>query len=158
MTLLGPSGCGKSTTLRLIAGLETASSGRIVIGGRDVTDVPASKRNLSMVFQSYALFPHLNVADNIVFGLSIRGVSKAEQQKRLTSVATLLSLTKLLDRRPSQLSGGQQQRVALGQALIAEPSLCLLDEPLSISTRSSVPKCATKSASCNCAWASPCCS
>jgi sn-glycerol 3-phosphate transport system ATP-binding protein len=131
VTLLGPSGCGKSTTLRLIAGLEQATSGRIVIADRDVTGLPASKRNLSMVFQSYALFPHLTVADNILFGLSIRGVPKVERTRRLGTVAELLGLTKLLDRRPSQLSGGQQQRVALGRALIAETPVCLLDEPLS---------------------------
>jgi len=131
VTLLGPSGCGKSTTLRLIAGLEQATSGRIVIAGRDVTGLPASKRNLSMVFQSYALFPHLSVADNILFGLSIRGVPKAERKRRLSAVVDLLGLGRLLDRRPSQLSGGQQQRVALGRALIAETPVCLLDEPLS---------------------------
>jgi sn-glycerol 3-phosphate transport system ATP-binding protein len=131
VTLLGPSGCGKSTTLRLIAGLEQATSGTIEIDGRDVTAVPAAKRNLSMVFQSYALFPHLNVADNILFGLSIRGVPKPERARRLAGVVELLGLGRLLDRRPSQLSGGQQQRVALGRALIAETPVCLLDEPLS---------------------------
>ncbi|MBM6592995.1 ABC transporter ATP-binding protein [Microvirga pudoricolor] len=131
VALLGPSGCGKSTTLRLIAGLESANSGRIMIAGKDVTESPASKRNLSMVFQSYALFPHMSVAENIVFGLSIRGVAKADQNKRLAAIAKLLSLSHLLDRKPSQLSGGQQQRVALGRALIAETPVCLLDEPLS---------------------------
>ncbi|MET0427485.1 MAG: ABC transporter ATP-binding protein [Microvirga sp.] len=131
VALLGPSGCGKSTTLRLIAGLETADTGRIAIAGREVTHLPASKRNLSMVFQSYALFPHLTVAENIVFGLSIRGVAKASRNVRLQATAKLLSLSHLLDRRPSQLSGGQQQRVALGRALIAETPVCLLDEPLS---------------------------
>jgi sn-glycerol 3-phosphate transport system ATP-binding protein len=131
VALLGPSGCGKSTTLRLIAGLETADAGRIAIGGRDITALPAAKRNLSMVFQSYALFPHLSVAENITFGLSIRGVPKAVRRQRLNAIADLLSLSHLLDRRPSQLSGGQQQRVALGRALIAETPVCLLDEPLS---------------------------
>ena len=131
VALLGPSGCGKSTTLRLIAGLEEPNGGSIAIDGRDVTNVAAAKRNLSMVFQSYALFPHLNVADNILFGLSVRGVSKAEQKKRLAETAQLLSLTPLLDRKPSQLSGGQQQRVALGRALISHTKVCLLDEPLS---------------------------
>ena len=131
VALLGPSGCGKSTTLRLIAGLEEASSGKILIGGRDVTSAPAAKRNLSMVFQSYALFPHLDVAENIVFGLSVRRVPKAEQKARLARTAELLGLTQLLDRRPNQLSGGQQQRVALGRALISETPVCLLDEPLS---------------------------
>ncbi len=129
--LLGPSGCGKSTTLRLIAGLEDLTAGRIVIGGRDVTDSPPAGRDLSMVFQSYALFPHLNVAENILFGLKVRGVSKAERDERLRRTADLLGLTALLDRRPSQLSGGQQQRVALGRAIIAEKPVCLMDEPLS---------------------------
>jgi sn-glycerol 3-phosphate transport system ATP-binding protein len=131
VALLGPSGCGKSTTLRLIAGLEEATEGSITLDGRDVTNVVAAKRNLSMVFQSYALFPHLNVADNILFGLSVRGVAKSEQKKRLDETARLLGLSHLLDRKPSQLSGGQQQRVALGRALIAGTKICLLDEPLS---------------------------
>ena len=131
ISLLGPSGCGKSTTLRLIAGLEFATSGQVHIGDREVTALPPSKRRLSMVFQSYALFPHLNVAENILFGLSVRGVPKDEQQKRLARIKDLLGLSALLERRPNQLSGGQQQRVALGRALIAEASVCLLDEPLS---------------------------
>ncbi|MEZ5780128.1 MAG: ABC transporter ATP-binding protein [Rhizobiaceae bacterium] len=131
VALLGPSGCGKSTTLRLIAGLEEATSGQILIDGADVTNVPASGRNLSLVFQSYALFPHLNVADNITFGLSVRGVPRAEREQRLKKTADLLGVAALLDRRPSQLSGGQQQRVALGRALISETPVCLLDEPLS---------------------------
>lgn len=131
VALLGPSGCGKSTTLRLIAGLEEVSSGSVSIAGRDVTALPSSQRNLSMVFQSYALFPHLTVAENIVFGLSVRGIPKVERDQRLGKVVDLLGLSTLLDRRPSQLSGGQQQRVALGRALIAEAPVCLLDEPLS---------------------------
>jgi sn-glycerol 3-phosphate transport system ATP-binding protein len=129
--LLGPSGCGKSTTLRLIAGLEPADQGRILIGGRDVTRLPPAQRNIAMVFQSYALFPHLSVAENIVFGLRVRRVGDAERSTRLTRVAGLLGLSKLLDRKPSQLSGGQQQRVALGRAIIAEAPVCLMDEPLS---------------------------
>ena len=129
--LLGPSGCGKSTTLRLIAGLESLTAGRIFIGGREVTDAPPAGRDLSMVFQSYALFPHLNVAENILFGLKVRRVSKAERTERLRRTADLLGLTALLGRRPSQLSGGQQQRVALGRAIIAEKPVCLMDEPLS---------------------------
>ncbi len=131
VALLGPSGCGKSTTLRLIAGLETATSGTIAINDKDVTTLPSSKRNLSMVFQSYALFPHLTVADNILFGLVVRGVPKAERVARLAKIVDLLGLSALLERRPNQLSGGQQQRVALGRALIAETPVCLLDEPLS---------------------------
>ncbi len=129
--LLGPSGCGKSTTLRLLAGLETADAGRIEIGGRDVTALPPSQRNISMVFQSYALFPHLDVAQNILFGLHVRGVSAQECKARLDRVASLLGLAPYLARKPSQLSGGQQQRVALGRAIIAEAPVCLMDEPLS---------------------------
>ena len=129
--LLGPSGCGKSTSLRLIAGLEAADTGRITIGGRDVTHLPPAQRNIAMVFQSYALFPHLSVAENIVFGLKVRGVAPADRAKRLQRVAGLLGLSKLLDRKPNQLSGGQQQRVALGRAIIAEAPVCLMDEPLS---------------------------
>ncbi|RST83875.1 ABC transporter ATP-binding protein [Aquibium carbonis] len=131
VALLGPSGCGKSTTLRLIAGLEAATEGSVEIDGLDVTNLPPASRRISMVFQSYALFPHLNVADNILFGLSVRGVKRAEQKQRLDRIVPLLGLSSLLDRRPSQLSGGQQQRVALGRALIAEAPVCLLDEPLS---------------------------
>jgi sn-glycerol 3-phosphate transport system ATP-binding protein len=129
--LLGPSGCGKSTTLRLIAGLEQVSAGRVLIGGQDVTHLPPAARRISMVFQSYALFPHLTVAENILFGLKVRAVPPAEQAERLKRVAKLLGLEKLLERKPSQISGGQQQRVALGRAIIAETAVCLMDEPLS---------------------------
>ena len=131
VVLLGPSGCGKSTTLRLIAGLDEVSGGRIHIAGRDVTAVAPAERGLSMVFQSYALFPHLSVAENIIFGLKVRKVSAQDCARRLARVADLLGLSKLLERKPSQLSGGQQQRVALGRAIIAEAPLCLMDEPLS---------------------------
>ena len=131
LVLLGPSGCGKSTTLRLIAGLDTPTAGTIRIGERDVTHVPPAQRGISMVFQSYALFPHLSVAENIVFGLEVRKVAAAEREKRLAKVAELLGLGALLARKPSQLSGGQQQRVALGRAIIAEAPVCLMDEPLS---------------------------
>src|SRR5438477_6702094 len=129
--LLGPSGCGKSTTLRLIAGLEPADRGCVFIAGRDVTRLPPAQRNIAMVFQSYALFPHLSVAENIIFGLKVRKVGDAERKRRLERVARLLGLAKLLERKPSQLSGGQQQRVALGRAIIAEAPVCLMDEPLS---------------------------
>ena len=129
--LLGPSGCGKSTTLRLIAGLEAADGGRILIGARDVTGLPPAARSIAMVFQSYALFPHLSVAENILFGLRVRRVSRDERDARLRRVADLLGLGALLARKPSQLSGGQQQRVALGRAIIAEAPVCLMDEPLS---------------------------
>ncbi len=131
LVLLGPSGCGKSTTLRLIAGLEDVSGGTITIAGRDVTHLPSAKRGVSMVFQSYALFPHLSVAENIVFGLKVRNVPAAERATRLRAAAELLGLATLLDRRPSQLSGGQQQRVALGRAIVAQTPVCLMDEPLS---------------------------
>ena len=129
--LLGPSGCGKSTTLRLIAGLEDVDAGRILVGGRDVTHVPPAGRALAMVFQSYALFPHLSVAENILFGLRVRRVGAAERTARLQRAADLLGLGQLLERKPSQLSGGQQQRVALGRAIVAEAAVCLMDEPLS---------------------------
>jgi len=129
VVLLGPSGCGKSTTLRLIAGLDTPTSGTIRIAGRDVTHLPPARRGISMVFQSYALFPHLTVAENIVFGLRVRKVP--DRDAKLKRVAAMLGLEKLLERKPSQLSGGQQQRVALGRAVIAEAPVCLMDEPLS---------------------------
>ncbi|RZI65405.1 ABC transporter ATP-binding protein [Variovorax guangxiensis] len=129
--LLGPSGCGKSTTLRIIAGLETATQGQVLIDGKNVTDLPPAQRGIAMVFQNYALFPHLSVADNITFGLSVRKVPAAESAKRLRNAAELLGLSSLLARRPGQLSGGQQQRVALGRALVAQATVCLMDEPLS---------------------------
>src|SRR5437763_1321227 len=131
LVLLGPSGCGKSTTLRLIAGLEQPDSGRVLIGGADVTHLTPAERKIAMVFQSYALFPHLSVAENIVFGLRVRRVSRAERDERLQRVAEIVGLGQLLERKPSQLSGGQRQRVALGRAIIAEARVCLMDEPLS---------------------------
>ncbi len=129
--LLGPSGCGKSTTLRIIAGLEAATAGQVLIDGRDVTMLAPAQRGIAMVFQNYALFPHLTVADNITFGLSVRKTPVAETASRLKETASLLGLSGLLDRRPGQLSGGQQQRVALGRALVAQARVCLMDEPLS---------------------------
>jgi sn-glycerol 3-phosphate transport system ATP-binding protein len=131
LVLLGPSGCGKSTTLRLIAGLEQPDSGTVMIGGADVTHLTPAQRRIAMVFQSYALFPHLSVAENIIFGLRVRGVSRAERDARLKRVADIVGLSQLLDRKPSQLSGGQRQRVALGRSIIAEARVCLMDEPLS---------------------------
>ena len=131
VVLLGPSGCGKSTLLRLIAGLEEVSEGTISIEGRDVTRVEPGKRRVSMVFQSYALFPHLTVAENIVFGLKVRRLPVAERRKRLERVADLVGLTEQLDRKPQQLSGGQRQRVALARAIVSENPICLMDEPLS---------------------------
>ena len=129
--LLGPSGCGKSTTLRIIAGLEVASAGQVLIDGADVTSLAPSARGIAMVFQNYALFPHLSVAANIGFGLSVRKVPAAEARARVQEAAALLGLEALLARRPAQLSGGQQQRVALGRALVARAKVCLMDEPLS---------------------------
>ena len=129
--LLGPSGCGKSTTLRIIAGLEAATDGHVRIDGVDVTDLPPAQRGIAMVFQNYALFPHLDVRNNIGFGLSVRKVPVAEATKRVADAADLLGLSALLDRKPGQLSGGQQQRVALARALVAQAKVCLMDEPLS---------------------------
>jgi len=131
VVLLGPSGCGKSTTLRLIAGLENVSSGEIFIGGKNVNNIDPSSRNISMVFQSYALFPHLNVKENIIFGLKVRKVKKDDRQVRLENVAEKVGLSNLLKRKPAELSGGQRQRVALARAIISENPICLMDEPLS---------------------------
>ncbi len=131
VVLLGPSGCGKSTLLRLVAGLEEVSEGKIFIEGRDVTALDPTKRKISMVFQSYALFPHLTVEENIVFGLKVRGVDSPERDRRLKKVAELVGLAAHLDRKPQQLSGGQRQRVALARAVVSENPICLMDEPLS---------------------------
>jgi len=131
LVLLGPSGCGKSTVLRLIAGLEEVTRGRVLIGGRDVTRLDPDQRRVSMVFQSYALFPHLSVAENIVFGLKVRGVDASAREARLQKVAELVGLSAQLARKPAQLSGGQRQRVALARAIVAENAICLMDEPLS---------------------------
>jgi multiple sugar transport system ATP-binding protein len=128
---VGPSGCGKSTLLRSICGLETVSSGKIVLDGQDITDIHPSKRNLAMVFQNYALFPHLSVFDNIAFGLQLHGVSKDDIRKRVERVAALLHLEQMLQRKPKQLSGGQRQRVAIGRCIVKAPKLFLFDEPLS---------------------------
>jgi multiple sugar transport system ATP-binding protein len=128
---VGPSGCGKSTLLRLVAGLEDATSGRVLIGGHDVTRLPPAERGVAMVFQSYALYPHMKVADNITFGLRTARTEKAETQKRLVRAAKMLQLEPLLDRKPAQLSGGQRQRVAIGRAIVRDPEVFLFDEPLS---------------------------
>jgi ABC-type sugar transport system ATPase subunit len=130
-TLLGPSGCGKTTTLRMIAGLEEVTSGTIALRGRDVTDVPARDRDVAMVFQSYALYPHMTVRDNLGLNLQVRKLPKREIAERIDQVARMLQLEKLLDRKPGQLSGGQRQRVALGRALIRRPNVFFMDEPLS---------------------------
>jgi sn-glycerol 3-phosphate transport system ATP-binding protein len=129
--LLGPSGCGKSTTLRLLAGLELPDEGKILIDGKDVTTSAASDRNLSMVFQSYALFPHLSVAENVMFGLKVRRVPKKERLEKLNRALEITGLLGLEDRKPGELSGGQRQRVALARAIVAGQRLCLMDEPLS---------------------------
>ncbi len=129
--LVGPSGCGKTTTLRMVAGLVEPTSGRIIIGDRDVTDLEPKDRNIAMVFQNYALYPHLSVRDNISFGLRARKMGKADIADRVAYAAELLNVEELLDRKPGQLSGGQQQRVAIGRAIVREPLVFLFDEPLS---------------------------
>ena len=131
LALLGPSGCGKTTTLRMIAGLMEATAGRIVVAGRDVTALPAHKRDMGIVFQNYALFPHMTVAGNVAFGLEMRALPRATIRDRVASALDLVRLGHLAARRPRELSGGQQQRVALARALVIEPSILLLDEPLS---------------------------
>ena len=131
MVLVGPSGCGKSTALRMLAGLEDITEGNIRIGTRVVNDVPARERDIAMVFQSYALYPHMSVQDNMAFGLKMRGISHAEMQAKVAQAARMLGLQDLLQRKPGQLSGGERQRVALGRAIVRNPQVFLLDEPLS---------------------------
>ena len=131
IVLVGPSGCGKSTTLRMIAGLEDISDGDIMIGGDVVNDVPPKDRDIAMVFQNYALYPHMTVAENMSFGLRLKHYPKAEIKARVTEAARLLDITDLIDRKPKQLSGGQRQRVAMGRAIVRNPKVFLFDEPLS---------------------------
>jgi multiple sugar transport system ATP-binding protein len=131
MVLVGPSGCGKSTLLRMIAGLEEVTDGTVTIGDVDVTDMQPRQRDIAMVFQNYALYPHMTVADNLGFGLKLRKVPKAERKARVAEVAKTLGLDGLLDRKPAALSGGQRQRVAMGRAIVREPKAFLMDEPLS---------------------------
>jgi multiple sugar transport system ATP-binding protein len=131
LVLVGPSGCSKTTLLRTIAGLEDVSNGRIEIGGKDVTDAPPRRRDVAMVFQNYALYPHMNVRKNLGYGLKVRRIPRAEARRRVEEVAEMLGLKELLDRRPAQLSGGQRQRVAMGRAIVREPQAFLMDEPLS---------------------------
>ena len=131
MVLVGPSGCGKTTALRMLAGLEDVTEGQIRIGERVVNDVPARERDIAMVFQSYALYPHMSVYDNMGFGLKMRGIKKAEIESKVKDAAKILGLESLLQRKPRQLSGGQRQRVALGRAIVRNPQVFLLDEPLS---------------------------
>lgn len=131
LVLVGPSGCGKSTSLRMLAGLEEVNSGRILIGDRDVTDVPPKDRDIAMVFQNYALYPHMTVAENMGFALKIAGVGKEERAARVLEAAKLLDLEEYLNRKPKALSGGQRQRVAMGRAIVRQPQVFLMDEPLS---------------------------
>ncbi len=131
VVFVGPSGCGKSTLLRMIAGLDSVTSGTISIGSRNVTDLDPSARRVAMVFQSYALYPHMSVRDNIGFGLRMNGVPRAEVERKITDAANALHLNELLDRKPKQLSGGQRQRVAIGRAIVRQPEIFLFDEPLS---------------------------
>ncbi|WP_046507954.1 ABC transporter ATP-binding protein [Streptomyces odonnellii] len=131
LVLVGPSGCGKSTSLRMLAGLEDVNAGAIRIGDRDVTHLPPKDRDIAMVFQNYALYPHMSVADNMGFALKIAGVNKAEIRKKVEEAAKILDLTEYLDRKPKALSGGQRQRVAMGRAIVREPQVFLMDEPLS---------------------------
>jgi multiple sugar transport system ATP-binding protein len=131
LVMVGPSGCGKSTALRMVAGLEDISTGDLLIGGRRVNDVDPQGRDIAMVFQSYALYPHMTVADNIAYGLKLRKMPKDEMARRIKNAADMLELTPLLDRRPAQLSGGQRQRVAMGRSIVREPQVFLMDEPLS---------------------------
>jgi sn-glycerol 3-phosphate transport system ATP-binding protein len=131
LVIVGASGCGKSTMLRLVAGLERPTSGRVVLGGRDVTNLDPSERDIAMVFQNYALYPHMTVFDNMAYGLRIRGLSRDEIRRRVDEAAALLGIGALLERKPRQLSGGQRQRVAMGRAIVRHPKLFLFDEPLS---------------------------
>ncbi|MGD9481199.1 ABC transporter ATP-binding protein [Shinella sp. G-2] len=131
VTLLGPSGCGKTTTLRMLAGFETPSDGTITIGGRDVTNVPVNARNVGMVFQSYALFPHMTVRENVEYGVRLLSLPKAEMKDRVDNILETMALAQYADRSPSRLSGGQQQRVALARAVVTQPKVLLFDEPLS---------------------------
>jgi multiple sugar transport system ATP-binding protein len=147
LVFVGPSGCGKTTSLRLLAGLEEVTDGRILIGDRVVNDVPPKDRDIAMVFQSYALYPHMSVYDNMAFGLKLRKVPKAEIDKRVKQAAEILGISQLLDRKPRQLSGGQRQRVAVGRAIVRDPAVFLFDEPLSnldaklrVQTRSEISK------------------
>src|SRR5215208_5165134 len=131
MVLVGPSGCGKSTILRILAGLEEVTAGELIIGDKQVTDLPPKDRDVAMVFQNYALYPHMSVAENIGFGLKLRHTAKDERTRRVQDVAKILGLDTLMERKPAELSGGQRQRVAMGRAMVREPQAFLMDEPLS---------------------------
>lgn len=155
VTLLGPSGCGKTTTLRMISGFEYPTSGSVFIGERDVAKIPPNKRGISMVFQSYALFPHLNIWENVAYGLKVAKVSQDEVVRRTNAVMELMQLTGMERRFPNQLSGGQQQRVALARAVVIEPSVLLFDEPCPTWTPSCGRACGTSSGPFRNGWASP---
>jgi ABC-type sugar transport system ATPase subunit len=148
LVLVGPSGCGKSTLLRMIAGLEDVSSGEIAIDGAVVNDVDPADRDIAMVFQSYALYPHMTVRENLAFGLNARGIDAAAKTKRIEAGAAILELGALLDRYPRNLSGGQQQRVAMGRAMVRDPMVFLFDEPLSNLDASCGRRCASRSRRC----------
>ena len=158
LSLLGPSGCGKTTTLRIIAGFEEPTSGRVLLAGRDLTHVPARRRNIGMVFQSYALFPHLTSAENVAFGLDMRRVRRAERDTRVARALEIVRMQGLGDRLPKNMSGGQQQRIALARALVIEPDLCcsMSRSPRSIS--SCARRCATRSTASCAALELPLCS
>ena len=147
MVLVGPSGCGKTTALRMVAGLEDISEGQLKIGDRVVNYVPPRDRDIAMVFQSYALYPHLTVYDNIAFGLKLKKMPKAEIDKRVQNAANVLGLEGFLDKKPRALSGGQRQRVAMGRAIVREPAAFLMDEPSRTSTRSCACRCVPRSPS-----------
>ena len=157
LVLVGPSGCGKSTTLRMLAGLEEVNKGRILIGGKDVTTMQPKDRDIAMVFQNYALYPHMTVADNMGFALKIAGTPKEEIRKRVEKAAEILDLTEYLDRKPKALSGGQRQRVAMGRAIVREPKVFLMDEPLSNLDAKLRVQTRTRSLLCSASWVSPPC-
>ena len=147
--LVGPSGCGKSTLLRMVAGLETITSGEIDIGGRIVNEIEPAERDIAMVFQNYALYPHMSVYDNMAYGLRNRGTPKPEIETRVKEAARILEIEPLLDRKPRQLSGGQRQRVAMGRAIVRKPKVFLFDEPLSNLDAKLRVRCASRSGNCS---------
>ncbi len=148
LVMVGPSGCGKTTMLRMIAGLEEVTGGNLYIGGRLINDVPPKDRDIAMVFQNYALYPHMNVYENMVFSLKMRHVNRGEMDRRVGETAALLGLEQLLKRKPRQLSGGQRQRVALARAMVRDPKVFLMDEPLSNLDPSSGPRPGPNSSAC----------
>ncbi|WP_257210444.1 ABC transporter ATP-binding protein [Actinomyces ruminis] len=154
ITFLGPSGCGKTTTLRMIAGFENATAGQVILDGQNMVSLPPNRRPMSMVFQSYALFPHLSVRDNVGYGLKLRRVPEAEMREQVDVALTSMNLTSLADRAPNELSGGQQQRVALARAMVVQPRCCCSTSRCPTWTRSCACACAWRSGACSGAWAS----